>query len=92
MNSISDIQINFDTFEASLNGSKGSSFHQKRQAAFEQFKRTGLPGKKHEEYRYINLDDLKQHPFKVAKAGSLSLNPEEFLIPDMEANVLVFID
>jgi len=92
MNSISDIQINFDAFEASLNGSKGSKLHQKRQAAFDQFKKTGLPHKKHEEYRYVNLSAVKSNPFKVAQAGSLDIDINDFLIPGLEANVLLFVD
>lgn len=52
---IESISRAFEKFEAGLNGSKATFFHEKRKAALASLARKGLPGPKNEEYKYTNF-------------------------------------
>ncbi|CAD5257826.1 MULTISPECIES: Fe-S cluster assembly protein SufD [unclassified Imperialibacter] len=45
----------FEKFEASLNGSKSTFLHELRKESLAAILKSGLPGPKHEEYRYTNF-------------------------------------
>ncbi len=66
----------------------------KRQQAFDQFKTHGFPGKKHEEYRYLNLSDLSVEEFKIAQPFKQvnELPLADFAVPYLESNLIVFVD
>ncbi len=52
---ITGINKAFEKFEESLNGSKSGFFHEYRKEAIATLTKTGLPGPKHEEYKFTNL-------------------------------------
>lgn len=76
------------------------AFHQRkfevandhRKSAFASFEKTGLPGSKHEEYRFTPITKNLEKNFSWdTKASTSSINTiEEFLIPKLDANILVF--
>src|SRR5688572_15976084 len=64
-----------------------------RKEAFEIFQRLGLPENKAEEYKDTPIARSLQKNFtfqSAAKRGEI--NPEEFFIPAIEANVIVFVN
>ena len=87
------IYSEFKAFEQSLNGKAQSAFHTKRKEAAKAFDQTGFPHKKHEEYRYLNLTDVKRTPFELPKQPKAnSVNANDYAVPALAANQLVFID
>ena len=87
------IQDQFKDFEQSLNGSAKTPFHQKRLEAFKAFERVGFPHQKHEEYRYLNLNEVKNSPFVLpTQQQSETVNASDYFVPKLKANTLVFID
>ena len=66
-----------------------------RQQAISSFVKTGLPTNKSEEYRFTPITRLLEKNFNFEKTNSIesSLSSiDQFLIPGLEANVLVFIN
>jgi Fe-S cluster assembly protein SufD len=65
-----------------------------RSDALKTFQELGLPGTKHEEYKHTPITRLLEKNFKFTPspaAGPLK-DVSKYLIPGLEANVLVFID
>ncbi len=65
-----------------------------RAEALDTFQKLGLPGQKSEEYKYTPITRLLEKNFSFspsAAPGPLG-NISEFLIPGLDANLLVFID
>jgi Fe-S cluster assembly protein SufD len=65
-----------------------------RTQALEIFETLGLPGTKHEEFKYTPITrELEKHfNFVDSKSTSSNTDISSFLIPGIEANVLVFIN
>ncbi len=65
-----------------------------RKSAFAFFERTGLPGSKHEEYRFtpITKNIEKNFIWNNKQTTSSIKSVEDFLIPDLDSNILVFIN
>lgn len=65
-----------------------------RNSALESFQQLGLPGNRHEEYKYTPLarELEKNFTFQEVAAPSLLKDVEEYFIPKVEANVLVFLN
>ena len=65
-----------------------------RKSAFVFFEKTGLPGAKQEEYRFTPITKNLEKNFNWnTKVSTLSTNSiDEFLIPDLDANILVFVN
>jgi len=86
----------FQTFENSLNGEAGSSFHRIRQDAISNFNTMGFPVKKHEEWKYTNLNPILKHNFKQAfELTNTNLTKddiENFIIKSTGINLLVFVN
>lgn len=63
-----------------------------RRSALETFRHLGLPSTKHEEYRYTPISrELEKHfTFRHADAQPTTADVKEFLIPGLDANLLVF--
>jgi Fe-S cluster assembly protein SufD len=61
-----------------------------RQKAFERFSETGLPTRKHENWRYTDLKPLSETPFIPAKIETL--NQVEFYLASVPAPRLVFVN
>lgn len=87
---------NFKTFESELNGSAQGHFHDIRKKAISAFETLGIPKAKDEEYKYTNLGKALDKNFDFSAqptVGNLDSDTiEKHLIPDLEANVLVFIN
>ena len=87
------IKTQFEKFEQSLNGKAQSAFHKKRQEAARAYQIAGLPHKKHEEYRYLNLSDVKSTEFSIPEQPDMSkVSALEFAVPNLKSNRLVFVD
>jgi len=86
----------FKDWEASLNGEKKSSWHKTRQEAIKAFQNLGLPGNKQEEYKYTPISKSLKSEFDFeilstpAQLGESDVTSE--LIPDLDANQLVFFN
>ena len=65
-----------------------------RNTALENFQRLGLPGNKHEEYKYtpITRELQKNFTFQQVASAPLVKDVKEYLIPDVRANILVFLN
>jgi len=65
-----------------------------RAGAFETFQQLGIPGNKHEEYKFTPLSrELeKNFTFQQTAAPSLIQEIKEYLIPGLDANILVFLN
>jgi Fe-S cluster assembly protein SufD len=65
-----------------------------RKTALEVFQQLGLPGNKHEEYKHtpIARELEKNFSFQQPAADPLLNDVREYLIPDLEANVIVFLN
>jgi len=65
-----------------------------RKNALDVFQQLGLPVGKHEEYKYtpIGRELEKNFTFQEVAAAPLTKDVSEFLIPDLNANVLVFLN
>ncbi len=74
-----------------LSGQKNSN----REEAFRDFQKLGLPGNKSEEYRYTPITRALEKNFNFEQqsfAKSTITSVEEFLIPQLESNIIVFIN
>ena len=65
-----------------------------RNSALEIFEQLGLPANKHEEYKYTPIARELEKNFSFQQPGSAPLikDVQEYLIPDLDANVLVFLN
>lgn len=71
-----------------------SSSDPKRKSALEVFQKLGLPTAKSEEYRFTPITRAleKNFNFDLANSASNISSIDQFLIPGLDANVLVFIN
>lgn len=65
-----------------------------RKNALEVFEELRLPANKHEEYKYTPITRELQNNFSFANSGAKPLikDVQEYFIPDLDANVIVFIN
>lgn len=65
-----------------------------RASALEHFRSLGLPGNKHEEYKYtpITRELQKNFSFQHTATEALLKDVGEYLIPELDANLLVFVN
>lgn len=86
----------FSAFEKSLNGDINSGFHKIRKDAINAFDELGFPTRKIEEWRFTHVNQLVKYPYlthgffeniKIKKTGL-----KKFLIPKLEANLLVLVN
>src|SRR5687767_1549172 len=69
------------------------SFPELRKEALEIFQRLGLPENKTEEYKDTPIARALQKNFTFQSAPKQKkINPEEFFIPEIDANVIVFVN
>ncbi len=96
----SDYQANivkgFNTFESTLNGHSQTKQHQVRKEAMAAFEKNGLPGAKHEEYKYTQLAKALQKniPFSAGYTEStLAADTLQQQLPQgLDAYVLVYLN
>ncbi len=86
----------FETYEKQLNGERSGPLHQQRRAAMEVLERTGLPGKKNEEYKYTPITRALEKQFTDLSASpppheDIQEPLDRWLIKE-DANVLVFVN
>ncbi len=77
------------------NPNHGLNFPELRADALLQLERMGLPGNKSEEYKHTPLTRIleRNFDFNIENAGSSGIpNAETFLIPQVEGNVIVFVN
>ncbi|HLZ15692.1 MAG TPA: hypothetical protein VKQ08_01580, partial [Cyclobacteriaceae bacterium] len=88
----SDIGLKENIVQA-FEGTGGARL-QNRREAIAHFQRMGLPGNKSEEYRFTPIARALERNFDFTQTATApkinSVDP--FLIPDLDANVLVFIN
>ncbi len=66
-----------------------------RTEAIHHFQKLGLPGNKTEEYRFVPITRALEKNFSFDQLNPIESNIksiDEFLIPDLEANIIVFIN
>ncbi|MCB0332364.1 MAG: Fe-S cluster assembly protein SufD [Bdellovibrionales bacterium] len=89
-------QQNFHSLEHSLNGLRESSFHQKRQSAYDRFSQLGFPTPKNEDWKYTNLRPVVAQVLERATAESVkSVDAslvENHAVPGLEAPRLCFVN
>lgn len=87
---------NFRTFESGLNGQSESDFHKIRKHAIEQFKELGFPTLDNEDWKYTNIAPILKFNFIPAQllpgVELTRKDIEKYLIKDLNASVLVFIN
>lgn len=70
-----------------------ASLPELRKEAFETFQRLGLPANKAEEYKDTPIARILQKNFNFQSSGAVgNVNPRQFYIPALDANILVFIN
>ncbi|HEY9488116.1 MAG TPA: hypothetical protein VIQ51_07290, partial [Chryseosolibacter sp.] len=95
-------QLNLTTTEKNIT-SEVSAFIQRRahdisnpirKSAFEFFQQAGLPAPKHEEYKYTPITRELEKNFSFQQLGTESSLKDvtDYLIPDLDANILVFLN
>ncbi len=83
----------FQDWEAQMNGANQSMLHRVRREAIRQFDRLGFPTTRHEEWKYTNVSPITRHQFDFHAPSALSIaEVGELLVPNLEANVLIFVN
>src|SRR5688500_14362366 len=73
--------------------SANTSLPELRREAFKTFQRLGLPENKAEEYKDTPIARILQKNFKFQPSYVRGkVNPKNFHIPDLDANVIIFIN
>jgi Fe-S cluster assembly protein SufD len=90
----SKLVLEFQHFEAGLNGQRASRVHAVRRQAMEQFSALGFPTVRHEEWKYTNVMPVVKHDYTifVPKPALTKDDVQPMLIEGMNANVLVVIN
>jgi Fe-S cluster assembly protein SufD len=83
----------FQATEGRLNGETKTDVHQIRREAMQNFEKLGFPTIKHEEWKYSNVSNLVKQAFDFnVKTDFGAAELETLLIPNLEGNVLYFIN
>ncbi|MCU0426365.1 MAG: Fe-S cluster assembly protein SufD [Candidatus Kapabacteria bacterium] len=85
----------FQTVETALNGQAQTPIHVIRKQALKRFAELGFPTIRHEEWKYTNLMSVVKQDYVLGLQTAPNLTKtdiEPFLMPDVEANVLVFVN
>ncbi len=86
----------FQLFEQSLNGSSTLPIHAIRRKAIQHFDQLGFPTPRHEEWKYTNMAAVLRQPFRTQMGPpAIDLSADDFrpfLIDDLDAHVLVFVN
>ncbi len=89
----SQLLAEFQEVQSQLNGSVNLAFNQERVKAIEHFKKLGFPGAKHEEWKYSNVRKLVNHRYNFHPKSEITLEElNEFHLPDLQGNILYFIN
>ncbi len=86
-----NIAKQFELLEKNLNGQKGGVLHNIRKEAFAVFQQLGLPGMRHEEWKYTNIKT--RLPETLTLTGGAVSNVSKFhSFPNIKTTKLVFVD
>ncbi len=89
----SQLLAEFQEVQSQLNGSVSQAFNQERVKAIEHFKSLGFPGAKHEEWKYSNVRKLVNNHYNFHPESEITRDElNEFHLPDLEGNILYFIN
>ena len=83
----------FAQYEAGLNSAAQTDLHQIRKTAINAFSEMGFPTVKQEDWKYTNLANISKKTFNQQFESNLSsseINLSQLLIPNLEANLLIF--
>ena len=84
------LESEFNAFQATLNGSANSAFNQKRKQAFDHFKSKGFPSTKHEDWKYSSLKKVDKQSFTFPKeVKSIS---SDSIFPKISGHRIVFVN
>ena len=84
------LETEFNAFQATLNGRADSAFNLKRKEAFGHFKSLGLPTTKNEDWKYSSLKKVDKQAFTFPKNVNRDLSGDIF--PKISGNRIVFIN
>ena len=88
-----NISKQFELLEKGLNGQKASPAHKIREQAFAVFRNLGIPGMRHEEWKYTNIKTQLPESLQVVAAAHNSIDKNKFnSFSDIKATKLVFIN
>ncbi|MBL7992972.1 MAG: Fe-S cluster assembly protein SufD [Candidatus Kapabacteria bacterium] len=85
----------FVRMEAMLNGQAQTPVHTIRKQAMVRFTELGFPTIRHEEWKYTNIMPVVKNDYAFNNHTTSSVTKSDiasFLLPDVEANVLVFVN
>lgn len=83
----------FELLEKNLNGQKESLVHNTRKEAFTASRKFGIPGIRHEEWKYTNIKTQLPESLQINATGQFAIDKSKFnSFPGIEATKLVFIN
>lgn len=85
----------FEIYESKLNGSATEKINNIKLDAKKYFELLGFPTRKQEDWRFTNINPIISNEYNLVEDKELYLSNEDvqkFLIPDLKANILVFIN
>ena len=85
----------FREFETHLNGNAGSAIHKVRRNAIEKFSTLGFPTTHLEDWKYTSVEPFLKNDFQIfyrEKKSSAKISRDQFCIPGLKCNRLVFIN
>ncbi|MCA6073529.1 Fe-S cluster assembly protein SufD [Fulvivirga sedimenti] len=82
----------FAADEAAMNGSASPVLQDVRKKAFTVFEKQGIPGKKHEEYKYTDLSKVYLKFNDIVPGKQSTASAENISIDGISANELVFVN
>jgi Fe-S cluster assembly protein SufD len=83
----------FEALESRQIDGASTALHRIRKEAIRQFDRLGFPTIRHEEWKYSNVGPIIKHTYDFQAPASLSGSElNALLIPDLDANLVVFVN
>jgi len=86
----------YKEFEDIMSESGATNVHKVRREAKEYFENLGFPGKKDEEWRFININPIIRNDytqiFQTETKGLNGYNADKYLIPGLDADYIVLIN
>jgi Fe-S cluster assembly protein SufD len=83
----------FSLMESALNGQAQTPVHVVRRQAMARFAELGFPTVRHEEWKHTNIMPVVGVDYALFSPSELTFTDiEPFLLPDVEANTLVFVN
>lgn len=87
-----NISSQFELLEKNVNGQKDSALHQMRKNAFSIFQKLGIPGTRHEEWKYTNIKTRLPETLQLASTPTTTTTKTFHSFPQIKATKLVFVN